>query len=146
MPCGRPPATVADGVSDAREVDQGIQLPEHRGVDQGRIDQLAATVDDAVADGIEAAAALELRPERRLVHVPRLERNVSRVLRVVALVEERELEAARAGVDDQDAHSAAHGMRPRPVLHLGRIHALDPRVRPATQTLVGEPLAQLRGV
>ena len=131
---------------ERREVGQRVQLPKRRRVDHGRIDQLAATVHDAVADGIEAAAALELRTERRLVRMPRLERNVSRLLQVVVLVEERELEAARAGVDDQDAHSAAHVLRPRPVLHLGRIDALDPRVRPATQALVREPLAQFRGV
>jgi hypothetical protein len=89
---------------ERREVDQCSQLPEHHGVDQGRIDQLAATVDDAVADGIDVAAPLELRAERRLVHVPGLERNVGGMVQVVVLVEQRQLEAARAGVDDQDMH------------------------------------------
>jgi hypothetical protein len=73
---------------ERREVDQRVQLPEHRGVDQGRIDQVAATVDDAVADGIDVAAPLELRAERRLVGVPGLERNVGRMVQVVALVEQ----------------------------------------------------------
>ena len=101
---------------------------------------------DAVADGIDLAAPLELRAQRGLVHMPGLERNVGRMAQVVVLVEERQLEAARAGVDDKDAHSAAHGMRPRPVPHLGRIQALDPRVGATAQALVGEALAQLCGV
>ena len=42
------------GLMERREVDQRVELPEHRRVDHDRIDQLAATVDDAVADGIDA--------------------------------------------------------------------------------------------
>ena len=65
---------------ERREVGQRVQLPEHRGIDQCRFDQLAAAVDDAVADGVDGSAPLELRAERRLVHLPGLQRNVGRMV------------------------------------------------------------------
>ena len=64
---------------ERREVGQRVQLPKHSGIDQCRFDQLAATVHDAVADGIDLAAPLELRAQRGLVHMPGLERNVGRM-------------------------------------------------------------------
>ena len=134
------------GLMQRREVNQRVELLKRRRVDQRRTDQLAATVNDAVADGIDLASPLELGAERRLVHVSGLERNDSGMEQVVVLVEQRQLEAARTGVDGQDTHSAAGGMRPGPVPHFGRIQALDPRVCPAAQALVGEALAKLRSV
>ena len=41
---------------ERREVGQCVQLSKYRRVDHDRIDQLAATMDDAVADGIDLAA------------------------------------------------------------------------------------------
>ena len=71
------------GLMQRREVDQRVELLKRRRVDQRRTDQLAAAVDDAVADGIDLASPLELGAERRLVHVSGLERNDSGMEQVV---------------------------------------------------------------
>ena len=64
---------------------------------------------------------------------------------LVVLVEQRELQAARAGIDDEDAHCRL-AVRPGPVAHLGRILAFGARVGAAAEPLVDHPLAQLGGV
>src|SRR5581483_6209498 len=70
-----------------REVGEGLQAPQDGIVDHDGVDELGAAVHDAVADCIDA---------------PGLGDVVRRGDQLVA-VEDRELEAARPGVDDQDS-------------------------------------------
>ena len=71
-------------------------------------------------------------------------RGASRSLRhssASSRVEQRQLEAARSGVGDEDAHSA----RPGPVAHVGRVVAVLARVVAVAQALVVHLLAQAGG-
>ena len=71
-----------------RELDEPAQLVLDGGVDQHRIAERRATVDDAVRDSVDARRQ---RGER--LDSPRLVRGV----------DNRELQARRARVDDEDA-------------------------------------------
>jgi hypothetical protein len=62
-------------------------MGEHRLVDQHRLTETVAAVDDTVTDGIDALGRLFERRDARGAAV---------------VVDERELEAGRAGVDDED--------------------------------------------
>ena len=65
---------------------------------------------DAVTDRIDRPGALELCSERGLVDALARSGQVGREQLPIVPVEQRELEAARAGVNGEDAHSAPPGL------------------------------------
>ena len=70
-----------------RQVAKRIELSGHRIVDQGRVGEPGTTVDDSVDDGDDLGRDLVDRRHG---------------CRAVGPVHERELQARRAGVDDED--------------------------------------------
>ena len=85
------------------QVGERFQPPQDPVVDPHRPDELVAAVHDAVADRVDRPA-----PFHRLAHRVRLgaaarhRQALRRHQRVV--VEHRQLQAARTGVDDENAH------------------------------------------
>ena len=94
------PASAAGWCSGARSA----SAPSARHdvvVDEHGLAEARAAVDDAVADGVQRGQSGERRPERFGV----VRREVVLGLELVAGAEQAELEAARARVDDEDAHA-----------------------------------------
>ncbi len=49
------------GLVQRSEINQRLQSAQHRFVDQNRLDELAASVNDPVTDGIDPSGPVELR-------------------------------------------------------------------------------------
>jgi hypothetical protein len=93
------------GLVQGRQLDELAQGALRVGIDPHRLAEALAPVHDAVADRVRLAqGAVERAAQLLGVHrsTGRLQR--ARFDRRVALVEQRELEAAGACVDDEDAH------------------------------------------
>ena len=109
-----------------------------------------AAVDDPVADrvGVAQAVVERARRARRRRSRRRARRARAPPSVVVAAPSSAQLEAARAGVDDEDAQravlerAARRRVRPGPVAHLGRVVAVLARVGAVAQARVDHLLAQ----
>ena len=105
---GQDPVDELEGAERLRlvercEVRERVEPPEDAGVDAHRPDELVAAVDDPVPDRVDCP-----EPPHRLAHrlllgaAARRGQALRRHQSVV--VEDRQLQAARAGIDDEDAH------------------------------------------
>ena len=85
------------------EVGERVDPPKDSVVDPHRADELVAAVDDTVADRVDGSEPLHRLAHRLLLGAAARDRQVLRRHQGV-VVEDRQLQAARAGVDDEDAH------------------------------------------
>ena len=92
------------GLVQRGEVGERLQPAQHPGVDQHRLGELGAAMDDSVAHRVDRPAARDRLSECALIQPSGRGRDVLGEERPVAAGEHRELEAARAGVDDEDPH------------------------------------------
>jgi hypothetical protein len=86
------------------EVGQHLQPAHDLGVHEHGRGEIGPSMDDAVAHGIDRAAAGHEFLQRRLVHLASGGREDLCRQELVPLVEHRQLEAARPGIDDKYAH------------------------------------------
>ena len=92
------------GLVERREVGERGDTVGDRVVDQHRVAELGSAVDDPVPDGLDPLHAVERsRDDRRVAGAARRV-EVARGDERVVLVEHAQLDAARAGVDGEDAH------------------------------------------
>ena len=85
------------------KVAERVQSPQHAVVDPHRPDELVAAVNDAVADRVDRAALFDRLTDGVLLGAAPRRREVLRHRHGV-VVEDGQLQAARTGVDDEDAH------------------------------------------
>src|SRR6202035_2847738 len=91
------------GLVQRGQVGQRLDLREHRLVNDRGLRELCAAVDDAVADGRDLALGRQEVAELVVVGLAVPVVDGQRGGDLVGRVEQRELEAARPGGDDQDA-------------------------------------------
>ena len=89
-----------------RQLGQRSQLALHLPVDQHRLAKPLATVDDAVPDGVGVAEPVvaERGPQRSWVDARLRRRKLDGGDGILAIAQQAQLERARAGIDDEDAH------------------------------------------
>ena len=89
---------------ERRQVSERAQLAHDTLVDDHGLDELRATVHDAVADGVDPAEAAPARPSAAAPHRPARAARAGRAAASTRSVgvEQAQLQAARAGVDHQD--------------------------------------------
>jgi hypothetical protein len=97
-------------VVKGRQVVEIVEGPAHLGGHEHRTRETAPSMDDAVNDGVESGRRFERSDVGHdalncgIVRMPRRIEPAARVNPAVLVVDDAELQAARAGVQDQESH------------------------------------------